>query len=435
MQPEDSQIDVLLKRYGREAASGAPSAEHLDADELNAFAEGAVPASARSRYVSHLADCGDCRRVATQLSIAAGATVSAGAGAIETAGGSLWQKVTSFFAPPMLRYGAFAAVLVVAVGVTFLALQNQRGSAPRLAQRDPGTEQQASAVKRGEADAPPAQQKVQDSASPSATTTVLPLSPSVDLKKDESKIADDSIARPKPEKDSVASADQPMLAGKRAAAPTIVEQQRPSFAPPPPGEAGRAQAKSGDDRDAQRVASVSGPRKSDGAYDKLKEMDRAAGAISQTRANEGGDNRTRNDQAMNQQSTSQQSRSQESTNQQNQQSQNRMLDSNSNATRQGSLAVNRARGEENTETAKKPATSAARTESEKKPETRSAGGHKFRRQGNAWVDSKFKSSMSATNVARGSDAFRALDPALRSMAEQLGGEVIVVSKGKAYRIR
>ena len=42
---------------------------------------------------------------------------------------------------------------------------------------------------------------------------------------------------------------------------------------------------------------------------------------------------------------------------------------------------------------------------------------------------------SITNVARGSDAFRALDPAVRSMAEQLGGEVIVVSKSKAYRIR
>src|SRR5260221_11589133 len=127
MQPEDLQIDVLLKRYGREARSGAP-AEHLDADELNTFAEGAAPASARSRYVSHLAECDDCRQLATQLSIAAGATASAGAGAIETADGSLWQKLTKFFAPPVLRYGAFAAVLVMAVGVTFLALRNQRDS-------------------------------------------------------------------------------------------------------------------------------------------------------------------------------------------------------------------------------------------------------------------------------------------------------------------
>src|SRR5712691_1363613 len=131
MQPEDSQIDVLLKRYGHEARSGAP-AEHLDADELNAFVERSAPAAARSRYVSHLAECDDCRKLATQLSIAAGASASVGAGAIETASGSLRQKLTSFFAPPMLRYAAFAAVLVVAVGVTFLALRNKRDSAQLL---------------------------------------------------------------------------------------------------------------------------------------------------------------------------------------------------------------------------------------------------------------------------------------------------------------
>ena len=87
MQPEDSQIDVLLKRYGRQAGSGVP-VEHLDADELNAFAERSAPAAARSRYVSHLAECEDCRKLATQLSIAAGATANVGAGVIETASGS-----------------------------------------------------------------------------------------------------------------------------------------------------------------------------------------------------------------------------------------------------------------------------------------------------------------------------------------------------------
>ena len=422
MQPEDSQIDVLLNRYGREARSGA-LAEHLDADELNAFAEGAAPASARSRYVSHLAECDDCRTLVTQLSIAAGATANMGAGAIETASGSFWQKLTSFFAPPMLRYGAFAAVLVVAVGVTFLALRNQRDSAPRVAQNVQANATEASAVKQVEAGAPEAKQKVQNSASPSATISQAPMSPNVDLKKDESKIADDSIARPKPEKEAVASTDQPVFAGKRAAAPASVEQQ-PSFAPPPPGEAGRAQTQSREDRDAQRVASVSVPRKSEPS-DKLKGMEKSSGGISQTRAAEGGDNRAGNNQAMNQQSA----------NQQNQQNQNRLLDSNNDATRQGSLAVNRARDEESTETARKPATGVARGDEKKALETRSTGGHKFRRQGNAWVDSKFKSSMSITNVARGSDAFRALDSAVRSIAEQLGGEVIVVSKGKAYRIR
>ena len=425
MQPEDSQIDVLLKRYGGHAPAGAP-ADHLDADELNAFAEGAPPAAARSRYVSHLAECHDCRTLATQLSIAAGATANAGAGAIETAGGSLWQKLTSFFAPPMLRYAAFAAVLVVAVGVTFLALRRQ-GDSRLVARNEQTAEKEVSAVKPGDPSAPEAKQTAQTFANPAATVSHPAENPSSDLKKDESKVADNTTAPPKPEKEG-ATTDRPLFV--RGAEPVIAKQQetrqqQPSFAPPPPGEAGRAQTQSREERAAQSVAKVSGPRKSEPSSDKLKEMDRSVGGISQNRGAESDDIRTRNNQAMNQQST----------NQQTQQSQNRIQDSNSQAATQGNLAVNRARDEENNETARKPATGAARSESEKPPETRSAGGHKFRRQGNAWVDSKFKSSMSITNVARGSEAFRALDLAVRSMAEQLGGEVIVVSKGKAYRIR
>src|SRR5712691_9250740 len=215
MKPEDSQIDVLLKRYGRNAKSGA-AVEHLDADELNAFAERSAPVAARSRYVSHLADCDDCRKLATQLSIAAGATASAGAGAIETAGGSLWQKLASFFAPPMLRYAAFAAVLVVAVGVTFLALRHQRNDSALVAQNEQTAEKQVSAVRQSEAGAPAANQKAQTLASPSATISQPAENPHVDLKKDESKTADNTAPPPKPEKEAVASAN-PVLAGKRAA--------------------------------------------------------------------------------------------------------------------------------------------------------------------------------------------------------------------------
>jgi hypothetical protein len=75
------------------------------------------------------------------------------------------------------------------------------------------------------------------------------------------------------------------------------------------------------------------------------------------------------------------------------------------------------------------------TDSEDKSETRSASGHKFRRQGNAWVDQKFKSSMSLKNIARGSAEFSSLDSGIRSIAQQISGEVIVVWKGKAYLIK
>jgi hypothetical protein len=77
----------------------------------------------------------------------------------------------------------------------------------------------------------------------------------------------------------------------------------------------------------------------------------------------------------------------------------------------------------------------SRKSGEDNSETRSAGGHKFRRQGNAWIDQKFKSSLSIKNVSRGSDEFSSLDSGLRSIAQQLSGEVIVVWKGKAYLIK
>jgi len=71
-------------------------------------------------------------------------------------------------------------------------------------------------------------------------------------------------------------------------------------------------------------------------------------------------------------------------------------------------------------------------------ETRRVSGRLFHRQGNAWVDADYVSGRATVNVSRGSEQFRALiadEPALRSIAEQLGGEVIVVWKGIAYRIR
>ena len=67
----DKEIDSLLRRTARAPAgargngSGASRPDtHLDADELAAFAEGALPEAARMNVVSHLADCGECRSLA-----------------------------------------------------------------------------------------------------------------------------------------------------------------------------------------------------------------------------------------------------------------------------------------------------------------------------------------------------------------------------------
>ena len=71
-------------------------------------------------------------------------------------------------------------------------------------------------------------------------------------------------------------------------------------------------------------------------------------------------------------------------------------------------------------------------------ETRRVSGRLFHREGNAWVDADYAEGRATVKVSRGSEQYRALiadEPGLRSIAEQLGGEVIVVWKGVAYRIR
>jgi hypothetical protein len=71
-------------------------------------------------------------------------------------------------------------------------------------------------------------------------------------------------------------------------------------------------------------------------------------------------------------------------------------------------------------------------------ETRTVAGRTFRRQGNAWFDTSYRAGQSYTTVRRNSEQFRALvadEPQLRRIADALGGEVTVVWKGRAYRIR
>jgi hypothetical protein len=70
--------------------------------------------------------------------------------------------------------------------------------------------------------------------------------------------------------------------------------------------------------------------------------------------------------------------------------------------------------------------------------TRSVAGRKFRKDSGIWTDTAYDSSTRTINMARGSEQFRALvadEPGIGTIAEQLDGEVIVVWKGRPYRIR
>jgi len=70
-------------------------------------------------------------------------------------------------------------------------------------------------------------------------------------------------------------------------------------------------------------------------------------------------------------------------------------------------------------------------------ETRTVAGRRFRKQGSVWIDAAYN-SQSLTELRRGSEQYRGLvgdEPEIKQIADHLDGEIIVVWKGKAYKIR
>ena len=409
MTPNDVQIDVLMRRYAKDSGGEAPP-EHLDPDELNAFAEGSLPPVARARYVSHLADCDNCRQLVSQLAMSTGAVTKAEPFESTGAERASWpQRLAAFFTPRTLRYAAFAVVLIAAAGVVFLVARRAANNTALVAQNEPGNQTAATAVKPADQVAP--QANASNSSRPDANRNSnlaeSGQNPKVGPERDESKVAATTVPPPKPPAGTLPAAT-PALAMKSAES-----ESRPSYAPPPPGESQDVEARTRQQSNVSGLAS--GPRKSSSADDKYKATDRVAEpTTAKDRGAEESNRAAANQPAQNNRVATQEKRggprrSQENVAQTNQ------------------LQVESTQKENTgTTTPAKPEPAA---------ETRSVGGRKFRKQGGSWIDLKFKPSMLVKSIARGSDEFSSLDSGLRSIASQLSGEIVVVWKNKAYRIR
>jgi hypothetical protein len=69
---------------------------------------------------------------------------------------------------------------------------------------------------------------------------------------------------------------------------------------------------------------------------------------------------------------------------------------------------------------------------------RTVAGRQFQREGGVWIDTAYDSSKDVVTVARDSEQYRALvadEPQIKTIADSLDGEIIVVWKGRTYRIR
>ena len=394
-QANNNEVDLLLRSLARgrkQAAwqSGSESGDaeqvssaHLDADELNSYAEGVAPDPARARYTEHLADCEACRGIVVSLTQAAGA-----ANRFEVpeqkGGAGLWQKLSELLSPKVLGYAIPALVLTAVTGVSLLALwqrqrfqfvaQNeQHVTAPPAVQNNTDS--------RLNSPAQP-QATIQNGTQPGTTNEQArekPVSENQKLQVGQESLKPDSSVMRAPAKDARQPVDVGSVAESRPYAP------EPKAAAPPP-------ARVLDAEKSEELAKERPAKREDQARDQDEAYKVQSGDVH-------GPNRSRNNAG--QPATV--------------------------ATQRGAGIVG-GRGPSGMDKNKKAA----------EVETRSVMGRQFTREGDAWVDTAYQPSRATVRVARGSDQFRALvadEPGLRTIAEQLNGVVIVVWKSRAYRIQ
>jgi hypothetical protein len=390
----NNEMDLLLRRLGRRDGLSAPAAgDHLDADELNGYAENVLPAASRARYTEHLADCGSCGELVVRLSAAAAVVVAPET--VKVAGPSVLKKfLASLFSPMVLRYAAPALGLIV-VAVIGLVVLRRNNSSELVTQ----VQQPSASISPNEPTAKPysgefGKQKTEPSVegrakqSPENTKSVEPVAaPNNPPAGTQQPSGSPDTAGPKREQVAVASEPPPPPAKEAAKAvvQTVDKQQEVVIVEPPKAAVGTAPATQ---PSANRNFEERRDRQdTDLAADRATRGNRKAPATAASRSAGGiaklGDNKVDK--------------------------------------------VDRAESKEK----------AANAEKDDEAETRSVGGRRFRKQRGIWIDTAYESG-STTNLTRGSEQYRALvgdEPTIKTIADQLDGELIVVWKGRAYRIR
>ena len=120
----DKEIDAILRKSGPDhtGASDGFAAPHLDADEISAFAENALPENTKIRCTAHLADCERCRKILSNLILLNTETASEFVHAETSAAVIPWYR--KLFVFPNFAYSLGALALVFGAMVVFTILQS-----------------------------------------------------------------------------------------------------------------------------------------------------------------------------------------------------------------------------------------------------------------------------------------------------------------------
>ena len=375
----DKEIDTLLRKAHGESpvlVGDFASSGHLDADEISAFAENAMPGNSRALYSAHLAECTRCRKILSNLLMMNAEEAPAAAtalGAMTIAERTPWYQRLFLF--PNLAYVMGGLILVFSGFLGYTVIQRSgSGSDATVSQISesestrggPNAQVEQELSAQGPTNTNIASSNSAANAAVATTPTRTPESGASGPKASENSFVldgdaatTDSVstpAQPPPAATGGAAVPAPKDAGERYDLATKEKVENKNAAGAPLAEAAKNDSML---KQAPAVASQSGPmRNNENQYNRqLENLDRRAAAKRSV-----------------------------------------------------------ARDEE--------------ASSGKKV----IGGKTFERKQGVWYDTTF-SGHPTINVRRGTTEFNKLDSGLRSIANSLSGTAVIVWGAKAYRIQ
>lgn len=390
----DKEMDAMLRRAGHSGVLVGNTAKlHLDADAINAFAENALPEKSRRIYTEHLAECDPCRKTLSSLILMNAEAEPAMAAAVpaQAALASIpWYR--KLFSTPNLAYTFGGLILLFGGLIGFVAFQNMGSGTVAVSQLSE-TDTDRAVQKQSAPMAAAANSNAAANVSNTASNAVGEIPREVGS----AGIPQDSdvppLASPPPAPAPMISA--PATGSSSAASGPVTTDAVTGGQPAPPKEV----AKSADEGrmrvEDKRAISEQDARKLD------LEINAARNQVNQNQQfpmpgpERGKDNVL----------------------------QSRTMQRDNRANDDGPALK-----------AKKAEAPAAGSRADSGSNRRTAGGKTFELKQGAWYDTTFR-GQSTKNVRRGTDEYRKLDGGLRSIAESIGGLVVVVWNGKAYRIQ
>ncbi len=378
----DKEIDALLRQtaQGETAFAAAnpkskiqnPKSFHLDADEISAFAENALPEKSRQKYIVHLADCEKCRKNLSNLillnSETESETVRIEEKEIILAPIPWYRKLFAF---PHLAYTLGALVLVFSGIAVLTVLQNSNNS--RNAEISQVSERQLNGKgMNSDGDA------AVESYSNGMMNSNMMMSNSASMNSSSNSAANFSMMPSAP----VMTANS--NASVRRESDKDLKQESKAAAPQKePADSAKTDVP---------VIIVAPPAPKENNYQVENEAEKQQPAQNSTAQNQ------------------------------------TIIAPNSRDAQNLPKLTRRA------ESKNKKLEESKNDAREKSVETTIVSGKTFKRTNNVWYDSAYK-EQPTINITRGTKEYKKLDSGLRGVVENLGGTVVVVWKEKAYRIQ